>query len=345
VSAFVQPVGAGWLVDSPGVVDSAWRLAVPADAAAELSRAAAPACLREPPLTGLAAASALSAEVLRRLRDGPGFVLLTGLPVDDEQTAADLLWAFGRTLGRGVPQSLDGALVGRVEDAGADLHNPHHRGHKTNASLPFHVDRTDVIALLCIRNAAAGGESRLVSAPAVHDVLLRENPEALRELYVPLPHDRRGEQRPSEQPWCQIPVFARVGDRLITRYVRRFVEATQRHPDAPRLTEQQVAALDALDEVLTRPEVVLEMDLRPGDLQVIDNFSILHARSAFRDDRADDGVGGRLLLRLWLSTTHSPRLPKSYAPIYGSVAAGTVRGGVWPEGMAGVVGEPVGAVR
>lgn len=199
-----------------------------------------------------------------------------------------------------------------------------------------------MIALLCVRSAPDGGESQLASSAAVHDLLLQEQPHLLKELYAPLPQDRRGEEADGEQPWCSLPVFTQHDGRLIVRYVRRFIEASQRYPLAPRITELQARALDALDELLTRPEVVLSMALQPGDLQLIDNFSILHARSGF----TSGPVGpGRLLLRLWLATSASPRLPTSYAPLYGSVAPGTVRGGVWPPTGAEIVGSPVRAMR
>ncbi len=329
----------GWLVDDLGAREP-WRVPVPQavrdELAATAARCPAPA-LGDGRVTHLPHTARLARLVQERLAD-PGFVVLSGLPVDDEETALRVLWVLGRVLGRAVPQSRDGALVGRVEDLGADFDNPRHRGHKTSAALPFHVDRTDVIALLCVRAASNGGLSQLASAAAVHDVLLDESPDLLEELYAPLPHDRRGEESPGEAPWCQVPVFSDVAGELVARYVRRFVEASQRHPAAPRLTPSQRAALDAVDDVLARPGTALSMDLRTGDLQLIHNFTILHARSAFTG--RDDGPG-RLLLRLWLSSPRSPDLPHWFAPLYGSTARGTVRGGVWPEGWSDVLGRPV----
>jgi alpha-ketoglutarate-dependent taurine dioxygenase len=39
------------------------------------------------------------------------------------------------------------------------------------------------------------------------------------------------------------------------------------------------------------------MELRPGDLQLVSNHTILHARTAYEDG----GAGKRHLLRLWLT--------------------------------------------
>jgi hypothetical protein len=339
------PAGHGWLSNDLISGRIPWRMQLSPDVLAELESAVGahgePRLDSRPPVR-LPQCARFAASVADRLANGPGLVVVSGLPVDDEEHARRLLWILGLVLGQPVPQTLDGALVGRVEDAGADFHNPNQRGHKTSAALPFHVDRTDVIGLLCIRDATDGGYSQVASSATVHDLLLAEHPDLLEELYAPLPHDRRGEEARGEEPWCGIPVFAQVEGRLVVRYVRRFIESSQRHADAPRLNEPQRRALDAVDEILTRPEVVLSMDLQPGELQLLDNFSTLHARTAFSSSR---NRPGRLLFRLWLSTTRSPRLPAAYAAVYGSVEPGTVRGGVWPPAIASTVGEPVGTGR
>ncbi|MER5749023.1 TauD/TfdA family dioxygenase [Streptomyces sp. NPDC002088] len=272
-----------------------------------------------------------AAELHRRLTGDPGFVVVTGFPVDraDQREVEMAYWILGQLLGRPVSQSRKGDLLGRVEDQGADVSSPVQRGYESSAELPFHVDRTDVIGLLCVRPARSGGLSRLASSRFVHDVLASEHPELLQELCRPFPNDRRGEEQPGEAPWSGIPVFSRTGGDFAARYVRRFIEGSQRHATAPRLTERQIAAMDALDRTLRQPGVALDMELRAGDLQLINNFHILHARTAF----TDGAERGRLLLRLWLAFSGSPELPQDFASLYGATAAGSYRGGVWPTGV------------
>lgn len=272
--------------------------------------------------------------VLDVIYNGPGVCLLHGSPLENEESARGWLWRLAAALGHPVPQSTDGAMTGRVEDLRADHANPTHRGHKTSAALAFHSDRTDVIVLFCLRNAAQGGQSQIASVERVRSILAAERPELLAVLEKPFPYDRRGEERPGEAGWTQLPVLSEVKGEVVARYIRRFIESSQRHPEAPRLTSEQVAAMDAVDEVLSRPEVMYEMDLKAGQIQLIENHKIMHARSAFHG-------GDRLLLRLWLSTSRSPELPAEFSPVYGSTAAGTIRGGVWPVGTETVVGTPV----
>jgi alpha-ketoglutarate-dependent taurine dioxygenase len=54
--------------------------------------------------------------------------------------------------------------------------------------------------------------------------------------------------------------------------------------------------------VASDPALYLDMQLEPGDLQLLSNHTILHARTAYEDDpRAP-----RHLLRLWLSLPPAP---------------------------------------
>jgi len=57
--------------------------------------------------------------------------------------------------------------------------------------------------------------------------------------------------------------------------------------------------LDVYDEIANSEEIHLDMDLEPGDIQLISNHTILHARTAFED--FPELENRRHLLRLWIS--------------------------------------------
>ena len=106
-------------------------------------------------------------------------------------------------------------------------------------------------------------------------------------------------------PWCKRPsclAFTRhsgpTGDRLFVRYIRPVIEASQRHADAPRLTDLQVEAMDAYDALIDDPDNQVEMALQPGDIQFVNNFTVVHGRTAY-EDHADPALR-RFLWRLWL---------------------------------------------
>ena len=64
------------------------------------------------------------------------------------------------------------------------------------------------------------------------------------------------------------------------------------------------------------------MDFRPGDIQFLNNYVILHTRTAFQDGR--EPGERRLLLRLWLNLREGRRL----APGFGDRFNNGSRGGV-----------------
>jgi alpha-ketoglutarate-dependent taurine dioxygenase len=72
----------------------------------------------------------------------------------------------------------------------------------------------------------------------------------------------------------------------------------QRHAEVPRLAARQLEALDAIERLSNDPEFHVEMTFEPGDIQLLSNAWILHAREAYEEDAELDSP--RHLLRLWL---------------------------------------------
>lgn len=335
-----SPVPGGWLGWRLAADDDQWRLPLTSTVVDDLLRAAAGLGAEKvaaDPFQDRPAVSAetqaMVAEVTRRLAGALGFVVLRGFPVDDPALATAAYWGLGLLLGRPTPQNLHGDLIVRVENTGPDPTLPGVQRHRVGEELPFHVDPcTDLIGLLCIRQADVGGLSRLVSTVALHNILLDEYPDLLPVLYEPFPlllPPLGLPDGPVVHSVGQLPVFSCTNGQFAGRYVRRYMEETQQLSHVPRITERQVAAMDAVDEVLSRPGMALEMELEAGDLQLINNFSILHARTAYHSD-----VKGkpRLLLRLWLAYAESPALPEAFTTMFASTAPGTYRGGVLRTG-------------
>lgn len=273
--------------------------------------------------------AALIAELRDELLFGRGFVLLRGLPVDDDRArVAARYWVLGCHLGRPVSQNARGHLLGHVCDLGYDAADPTTRIYQTNQRQGFHTDSADVVGLLCLRTARSGGRSSLASAATVFNTVLARAPALVDALFEPIATDHRGEEPAGARPWFEIPVLSFLDDRLTVIYQRRYIESAARFPAVRRLDERQRDALDALDAALEDPEIHLEMDLEPGDVQLIHNHQLLHDRTAFVDD--PDPVRRRHLLRLWLCPPIGRRLPAVFAERYGTTEIGR-RGGVAPR--------------
>lgn len=239
-------------------------------------------------------------ELRHELRDGRGFVALRGLPVKEygEEAAALAYWGLGLHFGRPVAQDVAGTLMGTVRDTGKRWGELGVRGPDTNGQLSFHTDFSDMVALLCLQKARLGGLSRIASAVTIHNLLLREAPEHLPLLYRGFRYIRR-EAVESERPVTQpIPVFGYHAGLLSCRLVPERIQAAAQRMETP-LSASEQAALDAVAAVARRPEVHLDMDLLPGDIQILNNYVALHSRTAFEDGDAPDER--RRLLRLWIS--------------------------------------------
>ncbi|MEC7397305.1 MAG: TauD/TfdA family dioxygenase, partial [Pseudomonadota bacterium] len=106
---------------------------------------------------------------------GRGFGLIRGLPVDDfgKRAAAIAFCAVGQDLGDDVlSQNKHGHVLGHVTDIGEYRSNPSQRGPYSREEIPFHVDCSDIVGLLCMEVSKFGGESSLVSSVAVYNEML-----------------------------------------------------------------------------------------------------------------------------------------------------------------------------
>jgi len=246
--------------------------------------------------------------------NGCGVVLLRGLP-RERYTPKDcelIYWGVGCYLGAAVSQSPRGDLIGYVRDEGLSMDDPNARGYKTAGELQFHCDQlpTDILGLFCVNGARRGGESHIVSALAIHNVIRDERPDLLPHLYEPIHVDWRGDEPAGQPPWYRVPMFSVAEEKITSRFTNRFfVSSTTRHGKDLAPTPEQWAALEFAHAVAERPEMRLTMMFEPGDMQFINNHTTLHGRSTFED--WDEPDRKRLLLRLWIAVDDARRRPLS----------------------------------
>jgi hypothetical protein len=266
------------------------------------------------------------------LIDGRGFILMKGMPVQ-QWSHADSALAFiglGAHLGLARSQNAKGHLLGHVRDVGLASTDPNVRIYQTHERQTFHTDSCDVVGLLCLRPARSGGDSLLVSSSTLYNEMRRRRPDLAAVLFEPVPTDRRGEIPAGMKPWFEIPVLNWYQGHLTALYQRQYVDSSQRLPEAPRLTAQQIEALDLFDALTNDPALHFSMRLDEGDMQFVHNHTMLHDRTAFED--WSDPAQRRYLLRLWLAVPGARVLPPVFAQRYGSLTIGD-RGGIVVPGM------------
>ena len=243
-------------------------------------------------------------EIERGLIEGRGFVRIRGIDRSSySQAEMEMLyWGIGMHLGAPWAQNKYGHVLGDVTDQGKTGRENDARGNEIGGlALPFHCDGSDLVGLLCLQNGLEGGLSAVANIVTIHNTMVCETPELAAELYKPQPNDYRGEEPPGGRPWYEIPVFTEWDGRLFVRCIPPYILASQRHETAPRLTPLARQALTRLVELADDPENHVKMELRPGDMQFINNYHVMHGRTAYSDDAAEGRV--RHLKRLWLETS------------------------------------------
>jgi hypothetical protein len=324
-----------------------WIRDLPASAVAELDAALAAVrrkglpwsqIKREDfPLTGL---DGLLADIAGELENGCGIMKLRGFPVDryDEDDLRRIYFGLATHLGTPVFQNRSGELMRAIRDEGAHVGRTYgetkdqtggtflssYARTLTNGGLRFHTDRTDVVGLLCVRQAHAGGVSKLASTPAIHNAILARRPDLLEELFHDYWRSRFGEEGTTKETAYPLPIFGLRDGKFTSHYSLTFIEAAQMAPGVPKLTTAQQEAIDVL--MATAEELCFEMTLEPGDLQLINSHVTYHGRTPFEDDFA--AGQSRLLLRLWLTMANNRPLPTGHEILWRNIEAGQPRGGI-----------------
>ena len=268
------------------------------------------------------------AAAFREVRDGRGMTLVKNLPRAGVTPAEFRLmtWAIGLHFGVARPQNRTSDYITAVQDVGTAYRSPTGRGYSSNAELDFHVDSADVVLLSCYNQAPVGGMSLCVSAATAYAIVQAERPDYAAALASAYTFSRNGEQAEGEAAWYPAPICTVEDGRVFCKWNRNRLENAQKLDGVPRLSALQRAAMDYFDAVLRRPETMFSMHLKPGDLQLLCNHTMLHSRTSFEDHV--DADKKRTLYRLWLAPPAWRQLPQSWAAFYGTAEPGVVRGGI-----------------
>ncbi len=322
------------------LTDNSWRHTFSADDIAEIDAALAAVRRAGRPNMGFAATdfpldglAEKLAGILGEVQNGRGFALLRGLPVArySRSNIETVYWGLGCHLGEVISQNAMGDLIAEVTDKGSDYtHGVNDRGYMSNDKLNPHVDTSDMTALLCLRNAGVGGLSWLTSSAAVFNEVLDTRPDLLEIYDRGFHHDLRGEGptgRMDEVTHNRIPVFSYYQGLMSCCYNDKIMRSAHAKM-GDKLSPLESEAIDLVKTLAERPDMRFEFTMAPGDIQLINNYALLHARSEFQSD--PDPAKRRCLLRMWMNC-HDPRpLALNFAERYNTGP----RGGVFVRAAA-----------
>ena len=238
------------------------------------------------------------------VQNGRGIVLLRGLPVARyaREDVCRLFWGLGTHFGDAVSQSLMGDRLGHVVDVSGE--HPAERGYRSRRELDLHTDSDDFLMMLCLQSAKRGGESRFVSALTIYNEILAARPDLLPILERGFRYHLRGEQAEGEEPITsfRVPVFSHRDGMTSCVYLRAFIDMAAEDLGEP-FDDDEKAALDVFEATAERADLRLALTLGPGDAYIANNYTLLHARTAFEDHDAPERR--RHYLRLWLKARNS----------------------------------------
>ncbi len=263
---------------------------------------------------------AMFAEPMAKLRTdilyGRGIAILRGFPVETfTQAEIEILyWALGLHLGQPVSQSVMGDRLGHVIDVSGRDKNA--RAYRNSNELTPHTDPADILAFLCLKPAKSGGISHFSSSHTVHEEMRKVRPDLLERLYKGYRWHRFGEQPDGFDPITphRVPVYSECDGHISCRIVRQYIEiAADEYPELT-LDDADREALLMFEELAARDDICFKFTLDDGEAIIANNYTVLHARTAFEDFEEPDMK--RHLLRLWLAADPPrPTVPEVY--IYG----------------------------
>ena len=274
--------------------------------------------------------------VAKELEEGGGLVNIKGFPVDrfNDEDLKRIWYGVCLNLGTPIYQNYHGELLRDIVDEQQDTDAVngnrllakdgsvfHSSRTASRGPLRFHTDRADVVGLFCIQQAAKGGISQLASSVRVNNEIVKRRPDLAALLYDVIHRSRHGEEKDGRLNVYGIPVFGVRDGKFTSHYSRTYLEAAQELDTVPQMSDAQWEALDLLTEVAA--EVCMEMSFEPGDMQLLNNHVIYHARTAY-----EDAAKRRCLKRIWLSMPNSRALPEDQEVLWRNVELGALRGGI-----------------
>lgn len=237
--------------------------------------------------------------------NGRGAVIITGCDFEryTREQFERISWMLSLCMGIPISQSVFGELIAHVR---AVAHNPSGRSYRTTQELIAHTDTPDALALMCIQTAKEGGLSTAVSALAIHNELLRHHPEHLAPLYRGFPYYRVKQELPGEPPVSpyNVPVFCQVDGVVSCMYVRHLITNGAKALGIP-LPEDLERAMDCFDKLAVHPDLAITYAFERGDIQFVNNRTLLHSRTEFVD--CDEPDLKRDLMRLWIDMPNGRR--------------------------------------
>lgn len=256
----------------------------------------------------------LAARITDICENGQGFAVLRGLSPEgySEIQRLDFYLALSRRIGSLISQNYKGEKVVTVSNKMlGTLSDLNVRAYNTCQRLNFHSDSSDITGLLCMHNSQEGGDSLVVSASNIHNLILAEHKEFLSLFYHGFLYDSRGEEASGLPPAYRNSVFHYQNSRLSCRfYLTDYIlPGLEKMGLKPSRTELEALAL--FTRLCEDPRNYISFKMASGDIVFYDNNAVLHARTPFVSTLQEST--NRMLYRVWINPHEYREFPEDFA--------------------------------
>ncbi|KAJ5948583.1 hypothetical protein N7454_001890 [Penicillium verhagenii] len=228
------------------------------------------------------------------LHSGYGFTLIRGVPVDQYSREENIIIYVGISAHIAV---IRGRQDHQFEGHPADVMLAHITDMRrpgdvqdfalaayADGEVVYHTDVGDIVSLFVLSGPLNGGESLLASAWTVYNALAETRPDLIRVLAEdwPIPSAKQPGLITHRPLLVYQAACGEAPERVILQFSRRSFSGFGTHAHSHMLTPLQLEALDALHFLAEKFHV--SMKLKTGDMQFINNLSMIHARNSYVDD-------------------------------------------------------------
>jgi len=252
--------------------------------------------------------SSLLTNIREHILKKTGYYILKGFPIKslDMLEIKFVYQILGKLLGNLLPQNQNKEYVVDVYNA-PKVNNS--RGYLSNEELDFHTDACDIIGLLCINQAEIGGLSKIVSSPLIYGKIHSSNPKLVKIGFTPFKVKIfENINANTHGHYHSIPVYTIENNSLLSRLVPGYTKLLLLENKLSSLQKKQLELLENIQFFANDPSHYLSMKLSPGDIQFLNNNTIYHTRTSFKDGKKDK----RHMLRIWIDIPEIKSYPNLF---------------------------------
>lgn len=204
-----------------------------------------------------------------------GFALVRGIPARHEGMARFIdLIGYMRLTNNGGIEDIRSLPTGQVYDLSMTP-----RALEPHVDNPYRVPQPGYTLLHCIRNDAEGGESALVDGLYVAERIRRESPDLFEALStVPIVFRYADDQAILENtsPFIDVAANGEI------EHIRFHGRCDQVIAADPGTLDRFYKARRLYTDIIKSDRTQLQFKLQPGEMFMVDNYRLFHARRGFR---------------------------------------------------------------